>query len=680
MSRRRELAVAIVPHPLEYDLATRHHGNFRTRSDAGRLVISVLRPRLPPQPLLLMSPLQPTPTITRGLALLFLLVLSAGIYLGNAASPALVDEADCGHAIAARELRETGDWAVMHINGIRWIEKPPALFWAGAASYAVLGESAFSTRLPVAIATILLVLLIYEFGRQWFGQRGAFYAALVMCTSFGTFVFTRTMIADAMCALEFTAIFYLFLRGWEGSLPIKRAWWAAAAITALAVLTRGLIGVIFPVAIISLFLLVTGGWRRWRELPLFSSAVIFIAIAAPWHLIAAHRVPGFYWFYFVNEHFLRAVNQHTTPDYSPVPRMLWWAEHLIWFLPWSIFGGYALKEVPHPAVWRTRGRNSSTEVSEDLRRYVEPRLLVFLWGGFILLFFTITTRLEYYSFGAWPALALFLGAGLSHAESERRQWLVRIQGVLAAGGALFAAAAGVLLWLSRRQQAGLDISSELNSRAQEAYRHAMSVVSDITVGTFASLRGEAIVAGVMLFVGFTIAWLLRRNGKAVAATMVTAITAAGFLFAANNAFIAFEPYLSSKVLAENIHEHFRQGDRILLYGDFYGGCTVSFYTHEKLWIWNGRYYGLEFGSHFADAPQIFLDDDNFSNFWRGTETVFLVVPRAHMNEALARLPLDSTYVLARSGGKAVFTNRRVEADQRSLAELGRGATDKLIPN
>lgn len=609
-----------------------------------------------------------TTIMKRGLALIFLLALSAGIYIGAAAKPALVDEADCGHAIAAREVRETGDWAVMHINGIRWLEKPPMLFWAGAVSYMALGESAFSTRIPIAIATILLVLLIYEFGRQWFGQRSAFYAGLIMSTAFGTFLFTRTMIAESMYALEFTAIFYLFLRGWEGSLPIRRAWWAAAVITALAVLTRGLIGVVFPAAAIFLFLIFTGGWRRWRELPIFSSALIFFAVAAPWHLIVGHRVPGFYWFYFVNEHFLRAVNQHSTRDYSPVPRLLWWAEHLVWFLPWSFFAGYALKEVPHPAVWKTRGPVADKEVSADLRAYVEPRLLLVLWAGFILLFFTITTRLEYYSFAAWPAIALLMGAGIAHAESERRRWLVWAQAVLSMGGVIFAAVAGVLLWISHRAQGAPDISSVLNSRGQEAYRHAMSVIGDITVNTFASLRGEALFAGVTLFVGFGIAWKLRRKGMAVAATIATALTAAGFLYAAQSAFIAFEPYLSSKVLAENIQAQFRPGDRILLYGDFYGGCTVSFYTRQKLWIWNGRYYGLEYGSHFGDAPQIFLDDSDFSTFWRGSETVFLVVPRSHMSEAIARLPLDSTFVLVRSGGKAVFTNRSVAASEQSLRE------------
>ena len=201
---------------------------------------------------------------------------------------------------------------------------------------------------------ILLVLLVYEFGRRWFGGRAGLYSGLIFATSFGVFLNTRSMIAEPMYALAFTAVFYLFLRAWEGSLPMRPACWTAAVITALAVLARGLIGVIFPVAGIVLFLLATGGWRRWRELPWLSSTLIFLAVAVPWHVIVGSRVKGFYWFYFINEHFLRAVNKRTSMDYQPVPRLLWWAEHLIWFFPWSVFVYFGIREWPPIRLWRNR--------------------------------------------------------------------------------------------------------------------------------------------------------------------------------------------------------------------------------------------------------------------------------------------------------------------------------------
>src|SRR5229473_922632 len=144
---------------------------------------------------------------SRHVALLLLLALSLGIYVGNAAQPALLDDADGGHAEAAREMLATGDWTILHINGVRWMEKPPLHYWLVAGSYALLGESAFATRLPLALSVAGLVCMVYVFGRRYFGERAGFYAGLVMCTGIGTYMFTRIMIPEAIYSLQFAATF-----------------------------------------------------------------------------------------------------------------------------------------------------------------------------------------------------------------------------------------------------------------------------------------------------------------------------------------------------------------------------------------------------------------------------------------------------------------------------------------
>ena len=618
-----------------------------------------------------------------GLAPLILFLLTAAIYIGCAATPALIDEADCGHAIASRELLHTGDWAVLHINGVRWLEKPPLLFWIVAASYRVLGQSTFSTRLPTAIAMILLVLLLYEFGRRWFGARAGFYAGLIMATSFGVFLNTRMTIAEALYTLAFTTCFYLFLRAWDGSLPMRPACWGAAVMMCLAVLARGLIGAIFPVAAASCFF---SGDRRLATLARTSVAFKRADLyrqAIPWHVIAGSRVKGFYWFYFVNEHFLRALNRRVPMDYQPVPRLMWWAEHLIWFFPWSLFGYFALRELAPVRLWRSRvtllrGPVASTvEAASEQACLAEPRLLLFCWAGFIMLFFTISSRLEYYSFGAWPAVAILIGVGLANAEVAKKPLASRLQGALALVGFTVSAILGALVWMSRNVQAKGDIATLLASKPQEYYQHEFSRAADLTTPAFAALRGQVITTIVVFAFGFGAAWLLRLRRHAMAATLVTALSATGLIFAAHSAMIVFEPKLSSRLLAEQIGARFSPGDRILLYGDFYGGCTVSFYTGHRLWIWNGRYYGLEFGSHYPDAPQIFLDDQQFASFWQAPKRVFLVVPEDHQEQALERLPPDSAYVFAQSGGKTVYVNHPFGPDEPTIA-LGRQATAKTF--
>ncbi len=595
--------------------------------------------------------------MTRKIAIVVLLALALGIYAGNAGHPALIDDADGGHAVAAKEMLESGDWAVMRINGVRWLEKAPLHYWMVAAGYAVFGEGEFATRLPLALAVAGLALMVFAFGNEFFGGQAGFYAGLIITTGIGTFIFTRAMIPEAIYALEFTVAFYLFLRAWTGSLSARAGYWGCAAVMGLAVLTRGLIGFIFPAAVLGLFLLATGGLRSWREIPWLSSAAIFLAIAAPWHILVGLKTPGFFWFYFINEHFLRAMGARYPQDYGSVPLLYWWAAHLAWFFPWSAFLPYVLRELPAAQGWR------------QLDRGGQARLLVFLWAGFILLFFTISKRMEYYSFGAWPAIALLLGAGLARAEETRDRWLPRIQAGLAVAGALIAAVLGGYLWASRSVQTGPDISSLLELNKEDFYRVAMASFFDLTPQAFAALRVPAGMAAAAFLVGLAAAWWLRRKESHRGANLAMAGGMAVFLFAANLAFGVFSPHMSSKKLAETLNEHLKAEDRLAIYGEYYGACTVGFYTGRKVWIYNGRYHGLEFGSYFADAPKMFLTDQEFPAIWSGTQRMFLVAPQHHRRAVLLRLPGETTWLLAESGGKAVYVNRPLTPGQPSLARM-----------
>src|SRR5262245_20195910 len=106
--------------------------------------------------------------MTRRLQIVILTVLTVSIYVGTAARPSLLDDADASHALAARAMLERGDWAVLHVNDVAWLEKPPLHYWLVAASFALIGENAFAARLPAAMAVVALVLLVYSFGSRFF--------------------------------------------------------------------------------------------------------------------------------------------------------------------------------------------------------------------------------------------------------------------------------------------------------------------------------------------------------------------------------------------------------------------------------------------------------------------------------------------------------------------------------
>jgi 4-amino-4-deoxy-L-arabinose transferase-like glycosyltransferase len=604
----------------------------------------------------LSSPTAPKPQPrARVGSVLILLAITLVIYVGSAGRPALLDDADGCHALAAREILQRQDWTVLHINGIRWLEKPPLHYWLVALSYLVLGESAFATRLPIALAMVGLVLLLYEFGRRFFSERAGFYAGLVMSTSAGPFLFTRIMIPEALYALEFTAAFYLFLRAWTGSLSPRVGYWGTAGIIGLATLTRAGIGALFPLGIVAMFVVAAGAWsrssearRRLAAIPIWSAGAIALLVALPWHVAASLRTPGFLWFYFVNEQVLRAIGKRYPADYTAVPLGIWWAAHAVWFFPWIVFVGYAWRERPPFNVWK----NTSNVSSQAL-------LLTFIWAAAIFLFFSLVSgsRMEYYSFGAWPAVALLIGVGLDRAEARSDGWLPRLLGIVAVVGVLSAAVLFGLVWMSRGISNVADITQLMTRHDTDFYRVSMATLFDLTPQAFAALRLPAAIAASALTIGPAIVWWLGYRGRFSESMVGLGVTMVAFFYAANLAFQTFEPRLSSRPLAANAMKILTPDDHLIVYGEFAQACSFSFYLDRPAWIYNGRYNGLEFGSHFADAPQIFLDDEQFDALWTSNERTFLFVPPEQRGDALAQLSRTHKFFVSESGSKTLYANQ-----------------------
>jgi 4-amino-4-deoxy-L-arabinose transferase-like glycosyltransferase len=605
-------------------------------------------------------------------AALGLLALSCALYVGSAGSAALVDDdIDAAHALVAREMLQRHDYVVMYMDGIRYLIRPPLHFWMIAASYSLLGENEFSTRLPLALAMIGLVLLTFDFGRRFFDNRTGLYGGLVVATSVGMFIFTRGVIPEAIYALEFTAIFYLFLRSWTGSLDPRLGYWGAAAICALAVLTRGLIGLIFPGGAILAFITLTRGWRRWRELRLFSSFAIFLAVAAPWHILAGLRAPGFFWAYFINENVNRALGTRLPHDYSAVPLWLWWAEHFIWLFPWSLFAPLMFRDFPARSTWASNSDPKS-----------QARFFLFVWAGLILLFFTIESgsRMEYYSFGAWPALALLLGYGLAHAEMANDRWLLYMGRAMAALGIVIGVAAGAALWFFARNSSANDFSSDVRPHGTDFYQSSMAHILDLTPKALADLHWPILIAAVSVVAALLGFGILREKKHAVASTLALALGMVGFFLAATIAEKAFDPTLSSRALAFELNKTLRPGDQVAVYGDIRVAPSIAFYSHLRLLLYNATGSNLEFGSHYPDAPKTFFTDQDFRDLWQGAQRVLLVVSTDKNDEVLQRLPKDDTWILAAEGGKTVYVNQPPDPGSLPLTSMRHPVDDVIDAN
>jgi 4-amino-4-deoxy-L-arabinose transferase-like glycosyltransferase len=575
------------------------------------------------------------------------LLLTVIVYLGSAFSPALQDDADSTHAEAAREMLATGDYVTLHVNGVRYLEKAPLMYWLLAFSYRMFGINEFAARFPTVVAVFLLVLLAMRWSARGFGDPAQIYSGLLIATSVGTYLFTRILIPEAILSLLIASTFYFFVLALQESCDVWR-WYAGYACLALAVLTKGLIALVIVGITSILYLAITGEWRRWREFRLGTGLLLFFLIAAPWHLIAGFRNPRFFWFYFVNEHFLRFLGKRYPSDYNKVPALLYWELHLVWLFPWSAY---------LPLVVRNMRRDFGA-ISGAATLGSRTRLLCWIWAGVVLTFFAFSTSQEYYTFPAYFPLLLLLASTLAEEEeSGGRSWLVSSSALAAA----VSGAAGLLLvaglWSSRHLPFQPDISAVLASHNMSNDTLSMSHMLDLTGNSLAALRLPALLAATALVVGPTLTLWLRIRRKQFAGTWATALTMALFLIAAHMALGRFDTYLSSKKLALQIAARSGPSDKVAIYGDQAFGSSLLFYLRRPVYLVNGRTTSMWFGSTYPDAPKIYWNDTELLQKWNSEDRVFLFVPPHEKVQVDSLLP-DRKYVVAESSGKIIYSNHR----------------------
>lgn len=585
-----------------------------------------------------------TEFIPKHLGIILILLGTAIVYFLTFWGGFIADATDASHAIAAREIVQRNDWITLHINGVRYLEKAPLLYWITAISYKIFGFNELAVRFPTVITIIFLGISIYIFGCWAYSQRVGLYSVIMTVSCVGMFLFTRLMIPEALLTLWFTLGHLCFLLAFLGEGKRKLFYYGFYAAMALATLSKGFIGIIFCVTPAFLYLICLKQWHRWRELRLFSGGLLFLVIALPWHLLAGFRNENFFWFYIVNEHFLRFFNVRPQRDYNRLPILQYWLLHFLWLFPWSLGIPLLLKE-------RYLPKNK-----DDIESHVNLYLL--LWSGTIILFFALSSNQEYYTFPAYPALALLLANAWVKAEKERQKFLLMLNKILAGIGIVFATIILVLVWNSRQIAPTGDISSFLNlvPADSEEYTRFMGRFADLTGHAMAELRTPAISAALVIGIGFIVAFWLqkkRENFKAVLAMLLSM----GLLFiCAKTAHQRFEPVLSSKTLATIIQQNWEPDAKIVINGNHEIASSIGFYTNEQIFLLNGRKFNLEFGSRYPDAPPVFLTDDDLNKLGNQDNRIFIVTETLKTNDLQKKLKFPSLFV-SKYGSKTLLTNK-----------------------
>lgn len=641
------------------------------------------------------------------------------LQIGGLFSPGLLDDVDSIYTEIAREMLQRHDFVTPYINGVRFFDKPPLMYWLAAGSMRIFGAHDWAARLPLALSVLALLFAVYALGIRFFRHvsptsspdRGGLYAALAMATGIGPYLYTRFYIPDILLALWMTLGVHLSLialdRAQVQEAPSREPRASAllpclafAAVMALNVLTKGLIGLVFPVGFVFFYLVITRRLRLLSRLPLAASIGVFLAISAPWHILAAIRTPaiplpsglglpthgGWAWFYLYNEHIARFLGRRIPHDYGQVPVPLFWLLSALWVMPWAAFLpgalAYAIRTLRNRSKFGSDDPAASQWVGEN-----EAALSLLLWATLVLGFFTLSSRQEYYNLPALPALAL-LAAGLlaradDAAESSRRQTAADIDPISLCNSPIkdnIAACRSVLTWslyllvpiatviaiicgyfaiAAPRPSPGADIAT-LIAANPEFYNLSLGHLFDLTGAAMGLFRGPlAAVALSMIAIGL-VSYLIRRRGLTLGANLTLAVAMIVALLAAHEGLARFYPILGSKGLALAIdrvqRSNPRPDDLIVLDGELTSGSTLVFYTRQQVHLINGNVNGLWYGSFWPDAPRIFESEASLRRLWSGSRRIFLFTynPAARTRELNPSRPV---YTLAAAGGKTVLSNQ-----------------------
>ncbi|PIV48037.1 MAG: phospholipid carrier-dependent glycosyltransferase [Gallionellaceae bacterium CG02_land_8_20_14_3_00_60_115] len=342
---------------------------------------------------------------------LWLLLLAfVVIWFGNLEYRYLIKPDEGRYAEIPREMVASGDWVTPRLNDLKYFEKPPLQYWATAVAYEIFGQYQWTSRLWTALTGLAGVLLAWFTGTRLFGRKAGLYAALILGSSSLYALMAHINTLDMGVTFFLTlGIFSLLLAQQESAHAYRRNWmllvWAAMA---LAVLSKGLMGVILPGAALFLYSLFNRDVAVWLRMHWVSGLLVFLLVAVPWFVLVMRANPEFFQFFFIHEHFERfttKVHGRYQPWHYFVPVLL------LGMLPWTLLMLDALLRT-----WRGSTARAHTFSAERF-------LLV--WAVFIYLFFTLSSsKLPSYLLPMFPALALLMGKQLAGMTPRRAFWLL----------------------------------------------------------------------------------------------------------------------------------------------------------------------------------------------------------------------------------------------------------------
>ena len=563
---------------------------------------------------------------------LVMLTLLLGVFFGfKLGDRALWSPNEGRYAEVAREMVVTGDYVTPRLDGIKFFEKPPLFYWLQSASIKAFGLNEWSLRLWPATFALLGCLAVYVGGRKLFERRTALVASVVLATSGLYYAMSRVAGLDMGLSALLACALISFLLGTREPPGLRRrlAMWTFFAFMALAVLEKGLIGVVIPSLIIGTWMLVVGEWRILRTIYLPSGLALFMMIAAPWHILVSKINPEFLNFYFIREHVQRFLYKNGPLDHS-------WAYIpvlLVGLFPWTVFLFQAVKYNLDPSLRPRYGHKEA--------------VFLILWAGWVFLFFSLSSsKVIPYILPMFPPLAILVGRYFAAAWDNPSlpglrfgYWflLFTILVMVAAG------LTGPQHYLERYSNwPNLEVpidEATIPSTSLKLYPDLMR------------LRPYMIAQSVILLAGALATIFLGKRRGFPSAFSALGLTAALFLIVLNSSLPLIDQRRSVKDLALVVKSQLQTKDEVASYHAYYQDLPFYLQRHVTQVAWVEPFELWE-----EDLNKRANDDANFWHRWNGPTTIYVLTDRADYDKLRGESE-RKFYLVAQTDYDVVFSNK-----------------------
>jgi 4-amino-4-deoxy-L-arabinose transferase-like glycosyltransferase len=514
------------------------------------------------------------------------------------------------YAEIGREMVASGDYVTPYLNHIKYFEKPILFYWLESAAIKIAGLNLWSLRSINALLGLLGCLLTYTTARQLYGRQTGWLAALILGTSILYFMMAHMISLDLTVTVFIAVGLYAFLLGTRCPLGWSRRFyfWGASVAAALAVLTKGLIGIVFPSMIIFTWIALIGEWRILKQMALPSCILIFLAITVPWHVLVEQRNPGFFHFYFIEQHFLRYTTKevgHYQPAWFFVPYIL------IGFFPWIAFLPQTIvKQLP--SSWKKR-------------REHKLEIFFLLWAFLIFIFFSCSqSKLIPYILPIFPPLAILTAHYLQQAVAAHQY-----RGIKSGYVALLILAGTIACVFC-------------------LLTHFITVPAPMMAERYLLSSAAVLVLGTLLACFYA----FRNDHKTI---MITFSTSWLFLLTA----LAAIPYIETRTvapLARILKPILRPQDAIIAYNQYYQ--DLPFYLERSISVLNWR-NELSYGMQHQNRHEWMIDDNRFWQQWHSSKRVFVAMGLKEHKDFQLRYPHEKTYLLGKTTHNVLISNQLV---------------------